>query len=182
MLIFRRWRGTRAEVRCDQIDFVSFWIERHGASAFLRGDFFDYREFVRRVLMNHAERGALAIRGERETCAGIKAASIDAFADRGRGNYFAGIGIDDRHHFVVTAGEEAAMRGVNREARWFLAWREGPARGDGELLRIDLPDFAFVFDVDVDVAGTVGDRKFRFSAERNCSGDVPCGSVDRGGV
>jgi len=84
MLIFRRWRGTRAEVRCDQIDFVRFWIERHGASAFLCGDFFDYCEFVRRVLVNHAERGALAIRGERETCAGIEAASIDAFADRYR--------------------------------------------------------------------------------------------------
>ncbi len=54
MLIFWRWRGTRAEVCCDQVDFVSFGIEGHGAGAFLRGDFFDYREFIGRVLVNHA--------------------------------------------------------------------------------------------------------------------------------
>src|ERR1700741_4167369 len=106
MLIFRSWRGTRAEVCCDQVDFVSYWIERHGARAFLRGNFFNNGKFPGRVLVNHAEGGALAIRGERETCAGIEAASIDAFADRGRGDYFAGIGIDNRHHFVVTASEE----------------------------------------------------------------------------
>jgi len=57
--------------------------------------------------MNHSER-SFSVGRKCEVCRGIESVGIDTFSDRGRCHYFSCVRVDDGHHLVVAAGEEAA--------------------------------------------------------------------------
>ena len=76
--------------------------------------------------------------------------------------------VEHHHHLVVATGEQAMMRGIKRDAAWFFARSDWPARRHLMLRRIDRDDFILVLDVAINTARRAIDRgELRTSAERN---------------
>ena len=98
-----------------------------------------------------AER-AVAIGAECVFGSRIEGGGIHTAADGRSRDNFTGVGIHDSHHFVVAAGEEAAVFGIHGHAGRFFAGRERPAMLHFHCCESISDDFAFVFDVDVDMA------------------------------
>ena len=107
---------------------------------------------------------------------------VHAQSNGRRGDHFAGISVNDSHDFIVAAGQQAAVRGVDGHARGAFARSQRPGSRDYQRFGIDLLNLAFVFEVDVDVAGAVGRREFGLAAEGDGGQHVAGDGVNCGGI
>ena len=124
-------------------------------------------DFLRRFFFRNCCR-AVAARRKRDLRRVIECACVNARADGHGGNDFSSFSVEHRHQFVVTAHEQPVMRRVECHSSRFRARRERPARDDFMLCRVDGRDFAFVFDIAVNAAGsTIDNRKLRAAAKRD---------------
>src|SRR5581483_5479020 len=139
--VLRGGLRRRPELRGHGVDLVSLGIESHSAGARLGLYVFRHAEFIGSILVDGGE-NAFTARGESKIGSGIEGGGIHAFADGQRGNQLAAVGIDDGHHFIVTAGEKAAAGAIQGEARRRFAGSEWPTRLDRELGGIEGEQFA----------------------------------------
>ncbi len=171
----------RIKVRGRKKDVVCFQVEAHGAGAAFGGDIFDNGELVRRIFVDDRE-VAIAAGGERIAGRGIEPSGIRTFADGGRGDNFAGIGVHNGHDFFIADGEEAAIGNVDGEAGRRFARRERPVVEFLEALRVNVIQVGSILVVDIDAALAVSSGEFGLAIERDRASYRAISGVDGGGV
>ena len=108
MRVVRRGSGRWPEFRSYHPYLVRLRIEGHSASALLGWHILGYTELTRRFLAHHGQH-AFAARCKSQAVFIVEPSRIHAFTDRQRGDDFAVIGVHHRHHFVITANEQASI-------------------------------------------------------------------------
>src|SRR5205823_9761423 len=95
----------------------------------------------------------------------IESGTVDARADGKGGDNTAAVGITHCHHAVAAYRKETALRAVDRQSRWFFAWRQRPPFLNRQRACVEGYHLALVLDVHINPPVSVGDRKFGFAPE-----------------
>ena len=107
---------------------------------------------------------------------------VDTFADRGRSEDFAAVGIDNRHHLVVASGEEATVLAIDGQPTGLGAGRERPFRFDREGVGIDRGQLALIFDVDKHRALGIAGGELGLAVELDRAQNFSAGAINRAGI
>ena len=121
-------------------------VERHRSRATFRFQYLNYCQFVGRFFFGN-RRCSIATRCERELRCVIEGAAVDAGANRDTAHHLSAFGIEHHHHFVVAAGEQTMMPGVQSDAARLFSRRQRPPSNDLMCRCVDDRNFTFVFDV-----------------------------------
>lgn len=105
-------RGS--EVGGGEEEGVGVCIDGHGAGALFGGNSLDDGKFVGRIFVNDSD-VPFAVGSKGEIGARIEGVCVHALANGRSRDNFAGVGVDDRHDFVVAAGEEPPVFCVHGE-------------------------------------------------------------------
>ena len=125
---------------------------------------------------------AIAARCKCQPGARIESIGVHTLADWHRRDDFSIRIIDHRHDLVTAAREQPFVSNIYRESGRFVARIDRPGVQNLEFPRVKLDNLVFVFDVDVDTAGTIRLRTFWFATERDTAHDLPGLSVDSGRI
>src|SRR5450631_1152462 len=156
---------------------VRLLIECHGLGSLHRGNDIQWRVVIGGILM---EREDVAIAGgiKNRLGGGIEDGCVHLFADGVGGDHFAVVGVEHGHHFASATEKEAAILRVERQAGRGLAGSDLPAILYGECFCVNAQQFTLVFEVDEDVALSVGNGKLRAAAQGDRSGNAVVLRVD----
>lgn len=156
--------GSGTEVGRDGVDVVGSIVEGHGARSALSLKRFQQRKLCRGVFVSDSN-CAVATRGEGVSRGGIEAIRVYTLADGNSAEHFSRVAVDESHELVVAADDEHFVAGVDGEARRRFTGGEGPGIFDFEGLRVKLDEGTLVFEIDENLAFSIGGAEFRFAPE-----------------
>ena len=152
----------KRQIRRWQVNHLAARIERHRPRTNLGLNDLRKFELVRRHFANNRQ-GPVAAAREHQAVA--ETGRIDERANREIRHDLSVVGVHHDQLLVAATDKQPPRRAIHRHSSRLAARRGRPSRDDFHLLRIDDRDLILVHDIDVNLAGLVGDRELRRSAQ-----------------